>query len=164
MKQKLKICAGFNGIPHTDYIYKNIDGKKYCKSCAFKLNPPKKIKKFSEKGKMKIILKKKLTEEDHKFYTEVWNYRSVNGTCNCYNCNKIIGPEYTTCNFHHILEKRNYPELRHTPLNIMILCAECHNKYETFPDSTPSIKDRRNAFLEYIKVWGTDFIKNDLNG
>jgi hypothetical protein len=42
------MCVGCNT---ESYIYKNITGKKYCKSCAYKINPPSKIKKTSEKKK-----------------------------------------------------------------------------------------------------------------
>lgn len=73
MERKIKICAGYNGDTHEAYIYKNINGKKYCKSCAYKLSPPKPIRKISEKG-FKIKLKKKEQyEEDIKFYDNLWN-------------------------------------------------------------------------------------------
>ena len=67
MVTKKKICAGCNTM---SYIYKNIDGKKYCKSCAYKINSPTKIKKFSEKRKQQndeYSKLRKLYLESHPF-------------------------------------------------------------------------------------------------
>ena len=67
MVTKKKICAGCNTM---SYIYKNIDGKKYCKSCAYKINSPIKIKKVSEKRKQQndeYSKLRKLYLESHPF-------------------------------------------------------------------------------------------------
>ncbi len=165
MKVKLKVCAGFDGNEHEAYIYKNIDGKKYCKSCTYKLNPPKSINKISEKHKFKLILKKELLEEDKKFYLEVWynKFGRVEGTAEkygnevdntiiipyCLNCRKRLFYEPNLCYFHHILEKRNYPQYRHEKSNIAIICEDCHNKYETMPDMVPFLVDLREELLKY---------------
>lgn len=169
MLQTKKLCAGFDGVEHEAYIYKNINGKKYCKSCTFKLQPPKAIKKMSEKGKFKMTLKKELLEEDKKFYTSVWIRRffvenaDVPGTYtrvvkpHCDICTTLLPDEPNLMFFHHILEKRNYPKLRHVYENITILCPECHNMYETFPDKIPALKNIRANLLE------KELIKNILN-
>lgn len=164
---KMKECAGFDGNPHQAYIYKNIDGKKYCKSCAFKLQPPKAIRPMSEKGKFKMTLKKELFEQDKIFYTNLWTHRffapnaNVPGTyvmvkaprCENPECQKRLGDEPNLLYFHHILEKRNYPEFRHHQENIAILCPECHNLYESYPDKVPYlVKLRRYLIALFVKT------------
>lgn len=164
MKAKKKICAG---CLQETYIYKNIDGKKYCKTCTYKLQPPKSIPKRTEKQMFKIKLKWKTFEEDKEFYLKVWYERfgRVEGTsdenyfgidnaqkmprCEC--CSKKLWFEPNTMYFHHLLEKRNYPELRHVDWNIMILCAECHNAYETNPLSRPKIVNRKETVWSLYK-------------
>jgi hypothetical protein len=155
MQRKTKLCAGFDGKPHEDYIYKNIDGKKYCKSCTFKLQPPKAIKKVSEKGKFKLVLKKELLNEDKLFYLRVWNERSwLNSygerTKKCENCSKLLEQEPNLMNFHHILEKRNYPQFRHVEENIAILCPGCHNSYESNPDNIPWLFKMKETLLKKL--------------
>lgn len=160
MKAKKKICAGFDGNEHEAYIYKNINGAKYCKSCALKLLPPKELRKVSKKQVFKIKIKKELLEEDKKFYLKVWEDRTWKDDppgmlgdeyprCEC--CRKSLGSEPNMMYFHHILEKRNYPELRHVDWNIMILCPECHNAYETNPLSRPNILNRRETTWSLYK-------------
>lgn len=159
MQQKKKICAGFDGNSHEGYIYKNIDGKKYCKSCAFKLQPPKSIPKRTEKQKIKMSLKKDLLEEDRKFYADIWTKRFFEVVSDRYFFKKIKQPCCEVCGtdlrdepnlfyFHHILEKRNYPHLRHVEENIAVVCEECHNLYETFPDKVPYLVEKRANLLE----------------
>ncbi len=159
MLSKKKICAGYNGVEHEDYIYKNINGRKYCKSCAFRLQPPKAIPKRTEKQKIKMSLKKDLLVEDQKFYTDIWTKRFFEHVPHRYFYKKVSQPICEVCgdplpdepnlmNFHHILEKRNYPHLRHDERNIAILCPECHNLYETFPDKVPYLVDKRAMLLE----------------
>lgn len=160
---KKKICAGFDGIEHEAFIYKNINGNKYCKICAYKLQPPKAINKISKKQVFKISLKRKLYDEDKKFYIDVWYQRfgRVEGTAEkygneidncttfpkCEACGKRLFFDPTSVNFHHILEKRNYPDLRHVEWNIAIVCPDCHSSYETLPDSVPYLKLKRDETL-----------------
>jgi hypothetical protein len=173
---KMKECAGFDGVPHKAYIYKNIEGKKYCKSCAFKLQPPKSISKMSDKGKFKMTLKKELFEQDKKFYSEVWAERffaenkNIPGTyvmlkaprCENPDCQKRLGDEPNLLYFHHILEKRNYPEYRHLAENIAILCPECHNLYESYPDKVPYLVDRRKYLIAlFLKTIENDQSKQE---
>lgn len=151
--KKKKICAGCN---EEKFIYKNIDGKKYCMSCAYKLQPPKSINKRSEKQLFKMTLKKQLIEEDKLFYLQVWKERTWEDDApgwlppvypKCENCKCSLGSEPNMMFFHHILEKRNFPELRHISENIAILCPECHNKYETNPDTVPYLKTKREELM-----------------
>ena len=166
MQQKKKMCAGFDGNQHEDYIYKNIEGKKYCKSCTLKLEPPKPIKPVStknvEKFKLKIIFKKDLFEKDRSFYKKVWEnefYKILSDgeiimtqSPRCWNCKNRLGEEPNLMYFHHILEKRNFPEFRHVEENICILCPECHNQYETYPDKTPKIKELREETYNELVI------------
>lgn len=157
MKSRKKMCAGAGREEHEDFIYKNIGGKKYCKACAFRISPPKKLRPMSKKQVFKIQLKKELLEEDKVFYYKVWKkrfFRQVGdafvciGIPRCENCRKDIGFTPNLTFFHHILEKRNYPALRHVEENIAIVCTECHNRYETFPDKVPYLVKRRDL-LQY---------------
>lgn len=165
MNSKKKVCAGCNV---EQFIYKNIDGKKYCKPCAYKLQPPKAIPKMTKKQAFKIKLKWKVFEEDKEFYLKVWYERfgRVEGTsdanyfgidnatkmpkCEC--CGKRLWFEPNIMFFHHILEKRNYPELRHETRNIAVICADCHNRYEAYPGTVPyliNLKEERKAEFDF---------------
>jgi len=160
MLTKKKICAGCNDLT---YIYKNIEGKKYCKSCTYKLQPPKQIPKMSEKAKFKLILKKDLIEEDKKFYSRVWhkrffarNERMTTGhmmvaqpKCENPKCGKLLDHEQNFLYFHHYLEKAQYPEYRHLEENIGIICPDCHNSYHSFPDSVPYLVEKKQE-MEYL--------------
>lgn len=154
LSPKLKMCASYNGIEHQAYIYKHINGKPYCKYCAMVLQPPKSIKRVSTKMKFKIILKKDLLKEDHEFYKKVWFKRFFDGIPKpkCEVCDKPLGWEPLTTFFHHILEKRNFPQLRHHEKNIAILCPDCHSQYETFPDKVPYLVNLRKQLLEFFNL------------
>lgn len=169
MQLKLKKCAGYDGIEHDAYIYKNIGGKKYCKSCAFKLQKPKPIKKRTEKQVFKMTLKKEQVQEDIKFYLDVWydRFGRVTGTameggvdnvqvvpkCEC--CGKRLFWEPNLTYFHHILEKRNYPNLRHYKPNIAIICTDCHSNYESNPDNVPYLKMLKEELISQVEFMGT---------
>lgn len=166
MISKQKICAGWDGVEHEAYIYKNISGKKYCKYCATKLNPKKPvfkvhvIKKVSDKQREKLEEKKELRLRDMLFYQKVWENRftGMDGDLNimylvtprCECCRKLLSREPNLMYFHHILEKRNFPQLRHEEYNIAIVCPECHSKYETNPDQVPYLKQKREEL--YAKL------------
>lgn len=148
MITKKKMCAGFDGVEHEAYIYKNINGKKYCKSCTYKLQKPKAIPKVSESMKLKIVGRKEQWEEDKKFYTDLWIeqffdsdpdnpgefIRMEKPKCEC--CDTKLDDVPTSVNFHHILEKRNYPQYRHIRINIAIVCGDCHSDYENDKEGT----------------------------
>lgn len=148
------MCAGCDS---EQYIYKNIEGKKYCKSCTQKLQPPKSINKVSKKQMFKISIKQTQIQEDMLFYLNVWKERFYATLTNgdeimtksprCENCSKKLGEEPNLMFFHHILEKRNFPKFRHLPENITILCPDCHSGYETYPDKFPKIQARRSELL-----------------
>jgi hypothetical protein len=160
IKSKLKMCAGCNTEQH---IYKNIDGKKYCKSCTFKLEPPKqkksvfkiKVKRISEQ---ELIERRDLRKKDNEFYLEIWNKRfqvkvQIGDTKSnylipkCEVCQRFLWGEPNLMYFHHILEKRNFPQYRHIESNIAIVCPDCHNRYETYPDKVPYLVEKRKELL-----------------
>lgn len=155
MKVQKKMCTGFDGNSHEDYIYKNIDGKKYCKACAQKLQPSKPIPKITEKQIFKINLKIDEQKKDKHFYIEIWEERVVKEVVilhfedeeneylrNCECCYKQLPQEPLNTNFHHLLPKRNYPEYRYLKENIALLCEECHTAWENNSDNRPTITER----------------------
>jgi len=102
---------------------------------------PKKyiIPKVSAKKKAKLEIEKQTLQKDKEFYQEVYNASPHK----CQNCDCKLPKQPSNFMFHHLLEKRNYPQFRYTPENIMILCLECHSKAETNIDFAPKIKLRR---------------------
>lgn len=127
MRSKLKECAGAGGkSPHPAYIFKNIDGKKYCKSCSMYLTPPKPLAKVA---KDKVIVKDKI-DKQWDFFLKIWNERPHI----CGNCNKSLGSEPRSYHFDHLLEKSIYKDLKYVDENIFLICLECHNnKSNGFP-------------------------------
>ncbi len=135
MVSKQKMCAGAGGetLPHLAYIYKNIDGKKYCKACAFRLCPPKKIKKVNDKEKFEQ--KKAQTQAQYAFFIEIWNERKrPDGRNYCEVSGKRLPLEPLSLYFDHLLEKSIYPEYRFDKRNIAIVDADIHSlKTSGFP-------------------------------
>lgn len=98
------------------------------------------MKKITERGKQKKEAKKELLQEDRAFYISVWE--SVPHVCRFCNCS--LGSEPKTYHFDHILEKETYPEYRHEPRNIQLLCLSCHN----------------NKTSGYVPCWFKEYVKN----
>lgn len=114
---------------------------------------PKPVKKYtipkvSKKRAKKILEQKATFEQDKLFYAEIWI--ASPHICQC-GCKKKLGKEPLTTFFHHLLFKAQYPELRHTPENIMILHPECHNAYHTFPDSRSEVQRRQAQVLTLLE-------------
>jgi len=104
--------------------------------------PPKQrkpIAKVSAKRKKKLQEQKETLEKDAAFYKEIYNASPHK----CQNCDCRLPITPSNFMFHHILEKRNYPQYRYVPENIAILCLECHSKCETNIEFAPRIKQRR---------------------
>jgi len=97
------------------------------------------IPKVSAKRKAQIEIDKQTFEQDKIFYKKIWD---INKHI-CINCNCSLGSQPKTFMFHHILEKRNFPQFRYSPINIALLCLECHSKCETNIDYAPKIKELR---------------------
>ena len=107
---------------------------------------PQPIAKVSEKKKKEQAEEKKVTAMDKEFYLERW----VSAPHKCEECGKGLGREPLTIFFHHLLEKRNYPEFRYIPENIMILCPDHHAQAETDIDKVPKVKTRREQVAKAL--------------
>lgn len=102
---------------------------------------PKPVKKYtipkiSKKRQKKLDAQKDLQKLDHDFYKEVW----AASPHSCVECKRKLGRIPNTMYFHHLLPKRNYPQYRHVPENIAIVCADCHQQVEVNIDKTPIVK------------------------
>lgn len=130
MQSKLKMCAGVGGKPpHSAYIFKNIEGKQYCKQCSLYLNPPKPLNRGITSLKH-TTNKKQNIDKQWDFFLNIWNSRSHI----CENCEKTLGSEPRSYMFDHLLEKSQYPEMAYEKSNIFLCCLECHaNKTGGFP-------------------------------
>ena len=87
------------------------------------------LKKFSNKM---VALHK----EDSIFYEGIWNIRAHY----CENCGKFLGNNFKnfkeniiSFRYAHIIPKSIYPYLRHFDKNIMLLCLDCHTKFDNSP-------------------------------
>jgi hypothetical protein len=117
---------------------------------------PKPVKKYSiskvSKKRAKKILEQKATQEkDWEFYLAIW--AASPHRCQC-GCAAKLGKEPLTTMFHHLLSKKpsEYPELRHTPENIMILHPSCHNAYHSNPLNRPEVTRRQQEVLKLYEA------------
>jgi CRISPR-associated protein Cas8b1/Cst1 subtype I-B len=113
------------------------------------------IPKVSKKRAKKLLEQKATIEADKEFYKEIW--LASPHVCQC-GCKAKLGKEPLTTMFHHLLFKSKYPDLRHTPENIMILHPDCHNSYHTNPLSRPEITRRQE---EVLKLYETGKLNQD---
>lgn len=118
-----------------------------------KADEPKPVKKYSipkvsKKRQRKLEEQKDLLKLDEEFYKEVWS-ASPHW---CQNCQVKLPKTPYNWMFHHLLEKRHYPQFRHEPSNIAILCLECHSKCETNIDFAPKIKQRRGEVAKLLNI------------
>lgn len=112
------------------------------KAAALEPKPKKyyTIPKVSAKRAKKILEQKATVEADKEFYFHIWV--ASPHICQC-GCKKKLGKEPLTTFFHHLLFKAQYPDLRHTPENIMILHPDCHNAYHSNPLNRPEVTRRQ---------------------
>ena len=103
------------------------------------------IPKISEKRKKKIEADKEVLKLDEELRKLVWNASDHR----CIECGRHLGNKYKKWNFHHCLPKAKYPQFRHEPFNIVLVCLEDHSKAETNLDFAPKIKLRT---LEVEKI------------
>ena len=135
MLNKIKQCAGWDGNSHPAYIYKNINGKKYCKLCTYRLEPPKQISKQSEKQRIRTKEDVKETKEQFKFFLKIWEERKrADGRNYCEVSGEQLPFEPSSIYFDHLLEKSSFPEYRFDPENIIIVSWNVHTqKTNGFP-------------------------------
>jgi 5-methylcytosine-specific restriction endonuclease McrA len=116
-------------------------------------NPkPKKqyrIPKVSKKQKEKIKEQKELQKRDEEFFKKIY----AASPHQCQNCGCRLPKTPSNFMFHHLLEKRNYPQFRYEPENVMILCLECHSKAETNIAFAPKIVIRRIEAEQKCIIW-----------
>jgi hypothetical protein len=107
------------------------------KSREKKLPKPKKpLRKVSLKKQKEADKEKELAKQDEDFYKEFWQ----SAPHSCYECGGRLGRTPYNFMFHHLLEKNNYPQFRHTFENIALVCLTCHSKAETNLKFAPKIK------------------------
>ena len=111
------------------------------------------IPKVSEKRKKKIEADKEVLKMDEELRILVW----AASKHECIECGKHLGNKFKKWNFHHCLPKAKYPQFRHEPFNIVLVCLEDHSKAETNIDFAPKIKARTKE----VERWLTMTHSND---
>ncbi len=101
------------------------------------------IKPRSEKGKIKALEKKDLVQTDMVFYLQLWDHRPHI----CYETGEIIHKPHNY-NFHHVLEKKPYPQYRHREWNIVFVTWMVHDKVHRGIDFAPKIKKLTQFLLK----------------
>lgn len=104
-----------------------------------------KINKFS--SKMEEMHKK-----DENFYLDIWNKRPHY----CVECGKYLGKSFydeegkpiNLYRYAHIIPKSKYPYLRHCKANLMLLCLNCHTKFDNSP----------REIYEKMKIYNENYI------
>jgi hypothetical protein len=117
----------------------------YC-SAKPKSGPKEKkpIKKVSSKRKEKLMDMKIMHKNDAAFYLEIWQERQHID----YEDQKTEITSFSILHFHHVLEKRNYPEYRHCKWNIVLLTWQHHDQVTLNIDKLPRVK----AYTEKLKA------------
>lgn len=108
------------------------------KEAALGPKKPKKyvIPKVSSKRQKKLADQKELHKKDMDFYMEVWNASPHV----CVECLRKLGRTMNIIFMHHLLPKSKYPQYRHVPQNIAILCLDHHSQAEINIDKVPKVK------------------------
>lgn len=117
MIRKKKICKC--GCGKEGFIW----SKEMLKECFFRLNKPKTIKKYSEKGLEKKEKKKEYTKLQFELFQEIWNERKHN----CQSCGFWLGNEPKSIFFDHLIEKSKRKDLALIKENILLVCENCHS-------------------------------------
>lgn len=131
MLRKKKLCKCGCGV--TDFLW----SKGYIKSCYFKLNKPKSIKKISTKGVELKKIKTENTRLQFLLFDEIWKEHK---TKTCFECGKWVDGK-SSSHFHHLLFKSQYPEYKFEKWNIVLICENCHSQVHVNIDKTPRVKE-----------------------
>lgn len=136
IKQKKKVCEGCN----TEQILWK--GKK-CKSCSFKENPPKAIKKYSEKGLEKKKLKTETTKKLHQWFLDLWDKRAdKNGNVRCFETDITMSHtiyKENICCYSHQIPKSKRPDLAFKEDNLLIVLPDVHASWEANQENCPKM-------------------------
>ena len=140
--KKLEYFKKIKDKQREEYFSPENVKKRKEKAIQYQKNSNKKrqnLKKFSDKM---IILHK----EDAIFYEEIWKLRPHY----CENCGKFLGNNFKNrkgqiilYRYAHIIFKSIYPYLRHYDKNIMLLCLDCHTKFD---QSQREIVEKMNCY------------------
>lgn len=90
-------------------------------------NTPKKtLKRRKDTAKRQETI-----DKDREFFTMLWE---THPTKKCDSCGVQLFGENLTLYHDHLLDKRDYPELRYKKENMALVCGTCHtNKSRGFP-------------------------------
>lgn len=149
MLNKKKDCEGWDGNSHLSFIYKRINGKKYCKSCAFKIEGKTSIKKTTDKQKEKSKIKTENSLQLRNFFEFLW--RKLPPKRECTICAKAITGDNKAIYWHHILAKAKYPDLALEEDNIVFLCETCHSDWEISPTNEFLLNKVKELKIKYDK-------------
>ena len=108
---------------------------------------PKRIKRVSTKRLAQLKEDQAVGDQDAAFYLWVWRERLHRCEC-CGVALTFTTPDIRNYSYHHLLEKRNFPQYRYCKWNIMLLCRNCHDSWERNPDTRPTITKLRNSLLK----------------
>lgn len=123
-----------------------------CKFHYQQENPPKAIKKITEKQKEKNKAKAIRTKELHSWFLLVWDKRAdENGDCRCFETGTLMkGSIYreNTCVYSHCYAKADYPEFAMEDWNLLIVLPDIHSLWGSNMDKTPKMKAYFNEIKE----------------
>lgn len=111
-----KPCAGCS---FSKPIYKNISGKKYCRDCARRLQPPKRI---APRGTKRIA-------SDRIYFNRAYKFKQLHPICEV----RLQGCSHITTDVHHLysgMDRSKYMLDESTWLGV---CRNCHtNLHDNF--------------------------------
>jgi hypothetical protein len=121
---------------------------------ALKRSPLKKTTPIRNKTPSKLA-KEAQDRIDHDrqnaFFQNIWDI-TPSQERRCYETGRLLYGECLSTYFHHILAKELYPQFRFSSWNIILVSAEVHNQYETFPEKCPKI---HSLYLELLNKVNT---------
>ena len=115
------------------------------KKPVFRKIRQKPIRKVSKKHASKVLQDQKVTKKDWELYNLIWEERPHMD----FETGGAIFGEALTIYFHHILEKRNYPQYRHKLWNIVLVVWNTHGRADNLSDLVPKIKAYRQELLAW---------------
>jgi len=137
IKQKEKLCKC--GCGKSGFIW----SKGMLKECYFKLNKPKSIKKYSEKGLEKKKLKTEITKKLHQWFLNLWDKRAdKNGNIKCFETDITMSHtiyKENSCCYSHQIPKSSRPDLAFEEDNLLIVLPDIHAQWEANPQNCPKM-------------------------
>lgn len=94
-----------------------------------------------------VFSKGNIPQANQRFYAYCWENAPIK--C-CEECQKPLY-DYAAIFISHILTKGAHPEMAHDPRNYNILCAKCHDTWESFVDRDKmKIRKRNNRVIKIL--------------